>query len=59
MGVRKKLKADEIKEAKKIEMRDRSEAAKNYLEESLKEARSYVNFDEVKSTSKDISTRIN
>ena len=48
-----------IKEAKKIEMRDKSEAAKIYLEESLKEARIYVNFDEVKTTSKDISTRIN
>ena len=48
-----------IKEAKKIEMRDRSEAAKNYLSESLKESRIYVNFDEVKTTSKDITTRIN
>lgn len=40
-------------------MRDRSEAAKNYLSESLKESRIYVNFDEVKTTSKDITTRIN
>lgn len=48
-----------IKEAKKIEMRDRSESAKNYLSESLKESRIYVNFDEVKTTSKDITTRIN
>jgi hypothetical protein len=48
-----------IKEAKKIEMRDRAESAKIYLEESLKASRIYVNLDEVKTTSKDITTRIN
>lgn len=48
-----------IKDAKKIEMRDRAESAKIYLEESLKASRIYVNLDEVKTTSKDITTRIN
>ena len=48
-----------IKEAKKIEMRDRAESAKIYLAESLKESRIYVNLDEVKTISKDITTRIN
>ena len=52
-------KFESIKEAKKIEMRDRNAAAKLFLAESLKNADIYVNGDKVQINGKDISTRIN
>lgn len=52
-------KFETIKEAKKVEMRDRNEAAKLYLSESLKNADIYVNGDKLQTNSKDISARIN
>lgn len=48
-----------IKEAKKVEMRERNEAAKLFLSESLKVATIYVSGDKIQTNSKDISTRIN
>lgn len=52
-------KFEEIKESKKIEMRERKEAAKLFLTESLKNADIYVKGNRLPQTSKDISTRIN
>ena len=52
-------KYEEIKDAKKKELRDRREAAKIFLEDALKEAVVYVNGDKVQTSSKDIKTRIN
>ena len=52
-------KYEQIKEAKKIEMRDRNAAAKLFLEEALKNATIYVNGDKPAGTSRDIKTRIN
>ena len=51
-------KYEEIKDAKKKELRDRRDAARIFLEEALKEAAVYVNGDRVQSASKDIKTRI-
>ncbi|MGN1114514.1 MAG: BREX system P-loop protein BrxC [Oscillospiraceae bacterium] len=48
-----------IKEAKKVEMRERNDAARLFLSESLKNADIYVNGDKVQTNSKEISTRIN
>lgn len=52
-------KYEQIKAAKKIELRDRNNAAKLYLEESLKTAAIYVNGDRVQTTAKDVTARIN
>lgn len=52
-------KYEQIKEAKRIELRERSAAAKLFLQESLKNATIYVNGDVVQTTSKDVNTRIN
>ncbi|WP_347297577.1 BREX system P-loop protein BrxC [Dolosigranulum savutiense] len=52
-------KFETIKEAKKVEMRERNESAKIFLSESLKEATIYVGGDKIQTNSKDISTRIN
>ncbi|OUM19544.1 BREX system P-loop protein BrxC [Butyricicoccus porcorum] len=52
-------KYEQIKEAKKVELRERSAAARLFLEESLKSATIYVNGDRVQTTAKEVSTRIN
>lgn len=52
-------KYEQIKEAKKVELRERSAAARLFLEEALKAATIYVNGDKVSSSSKDVTTRIN
>lgn len=52
-------KYEDIKEAKRKEMRKRSENAKLYLTEALKEAAIYVNGDSARITAKDVSTRFN
>ena len=52
-------KFEQIKEAKKVEMRERSANARLYLEEALKQAAIYVNGDKVQSSSKEITSRIN
>ena len=52
-------KFETIKEAKRVEMRDRNAAAKLFLAESLKSADVYVNGDKVQISGKDIGTRIN
>ena len=48
-----------IKEAKRVEMRERNDNAKLYLTESLKDARIYVNADTVKTKAKEVTSRIN
>lgn len=48
-----------IKEAKKVEMRERNAAAKLFLSESLKASTIYVSGDKVQTNSKDITTKIN
>lgn len=52
-------KFESIKEAKKIEMRDRNNNAKLFLEESLKNSEIYVNGDKVQTSAKEIMPRIN
>jgi len=52
-------KYEQIKEAKRIEMRERNSNARIFLEESLKSADIYANGDMIQSNSKDISSRIN
>ncbi len=52
-------KYEQIKEAKKVELRERSSAARLFLEESLKEAAIYVNGDRVQTSGKEVSSRIN
>ncbi len=52
-------KYEQIKEAKKVEMRERNDAARVFLEEALKSATIYVNGDRVQTSVKDISGRIN
>lgn len=52
-------KYEQIKEAKKVEMRERSGNARLFLEEALKEADIYVNGDKIQSSSKEIASRIN
>ena len=52
-------KYEQIKEAKKTEMRDRNASAKLFLEEALKDAAVYVNGDRIQTTSRDIKTKIN
>ncbi len=52
-------KYEQIKEAKKVELRERSAAARLFLEESLKSAVIYVNGDQIQTTAKEVSSRIN
>ena len=52
-------KFEAIKEAKKVEMRERNAAAKLFLSESLKNATIYANGDKVQTGSKEIVGRIN
>ncbi len=52
-------KYEEIKDAKRKEMRKRSENAKLYLTEALKEAAIYVNGDVARISAKDITARFN
>ncbi len=50
---------EQIKEAKKVELREHSAAARLFLEEALKVASIYVNGDKLSTTSKDVTARIN
>ena len=52
-------KYEQIKEAKRVEMRERNTNARIFLEESLKDARIYTNADKIQNASKDITVRIN
>ena len=52
-------KYETIKEAKRVEMRERNSNAKLFLTEALKEASIYVNGDKAQINSKDVSSRIN
>ena len=52
-------KYETIKEAKRVEMRERNQNAKLYLTEALKEATIYVNGDVVRVNGKEVSGRIN
>lgn len=52
-------KFETIKEAKKVEIRERNAAAKLFLAESLKNADVYVNGDKIQINTKDIASRIN
>ncbi|NCC01269.1 MAG: BREX system P-loop protein BrxC [Clostridia bacterium] len=52
-------KFEAIKEAKKVEIRERNAAAKLFLSESLKNATIYVGGDRVQTNAKDITSRIN
>ena len=52
-------KYETIKEAKRVEMRERNQNAKLYLTEALKEATIYVNGDVVRVNGKEVSSRIN
>ena len=48
-----------IKEAKRVEMRERNQNAKLYLTEALKEATIYVNGDVIRGNGKEVNSRIN
>jgi hypothetical protein len=52
-------KYETIKEAKRVEMRERNANAKLYLTEALKEATIYVNGDVARLSSKEVASRIN
>ena len=52
-------KYESIKEAKRVEMRERNANAKIYLTEGLKEATIYVNGDIVRLSSKEVNSKIN
>lgn len=52
------VKYETIKEAKRVEMRERNANAKLYLTESLKEATIYVNGDTVRTSAKEVTGRI-
>lgn len=52
-------KYETIKEAKRVEMRERNSNAKLYLTEALKEATIYVNGDVANLSSKEVTSRIN
>lgn len=52
-------KFETIKEAKRVEMRERSGNAKLFLTESMKNADIYVNGDKAQIASKDVTARIN
>ena len=51
-------KYETIKEAKRVEMRERNANAKLYLTDSLKEANLYVNGEVIRVSAKDVSARI-
>ena len=51
-------KYETIKEAKRVEMRERNANAKLYLTESLKEATIYVNGDTIRTSAKEVTGRI-
>ena len=53
------VKFEQIKEAKKVEMRDRNGNAKLFLVEAMKNADIYVNGDKAQIGAKDVSARIN
>lgn len=52
-------KYEQIREAKRTEIRERSSNARIFLEQALKEADIYVNGDKLQSGAKEISSRIN
>ena len=52
-------KYEQIKEAKKVELRERNAAAKLFLSESLKNAEIYVNGDKIQSGAREIASKIN
>lgn len=52
-------KYETIKEAKRVEMRERNDNAKLYLTENLKEATIYVNGDVLRTSGKEVNSRIN
>ena len=52
-------KYESIKEAKRLEMRERNANAKIYLTEGLKEATIYVNGDIIRVSAKEVNSRIN
>ena len=52
-------KYEAIKEAKRVEMRERNSNAKLYLTEALKEATIYVNGDVLHTSGKEVNSRIN
>ena len=52
-------KYETIKEAKRVEMRERNQNAKLYLTEALKEATNYVNGDVIRVNGKEVNSRIN
>lgn len=52
-------KYETIKEAKRVEMRERDANAKLYLTEGLKDATIYVNADTIKTNAKEVTSRIN
>ena len=52
-------KFEEIKEAKKVEMRERNQIAKLFLSEGLKSANIYINGDKPQSNTKEITSKIN
>ncbi|MDK2961776.1 MAG: hypothetical protein PWP20_902 [Eubacteriaceae bacterium] len=51
-------KFDQIKEAKRVEMRERNETARLYLIEAMKKADIYVNGDKIQISQKEVSSRI-
>jgi len=52
-------KYEAIKEAKRLEMRDRASNARVYLTEAMKESAIYVNGDRANIKAKDVSSRVN
>ena len=52
-------KYETIKEAKRVEMRERNQNAKLYLTEALKDATIYVNGDVLRTSGKEVNSRIN
>ena len=52
-------KYEQIKEAKRVEMRERNANARLFLEDAMKQAEIYVNGDKAGISSKEISSRIN
>lgn len=52
-------KYEAIKEAKRVEMRERNNNAKLYLTEALKDATIYVNGDVLRTSGKEVNSRIN
>lgn len=58
-GTSQLTKYESIKEAKRVEMRERYDNAKLYLTEALKEATIYVNGDIARLSAKEVTSRIN